>query len=659
VSDTLVSFAGTLLLLPFIAFLLILFFGKKLKYQGAEFAIGAMAINWVYAVALFVLNVTQGIAEEVQFEIGRIGLVAGHPLVFELGWVVDGLSTMMFLVVTTISLLVFVYAVGYMHGDVRVTFFFAALSLFAGSMLVLVAAPNLVQLIIGWEGVGLASYLLIGHYWEKKENSSAAMKAFYVNRVADIGLTIGAIILGLTVGSFRFTEILDAAEAGLAALGTVAVAAGLLIFFGAMGKSAQFPLHVWLPDAMAGPTPVSALMHAATMVTAGVYLIARLFPFYEEMGAEARSWIMWIGAITLFATGLIALVQNDIKKVLAYSTVSQLGYMVAALGAGGYVAGLFHLWTHAFFKALLFLGAGSVIHAVHSNNMSDMGGLKKHMPITYRTMLIGALALSGIPPLAGFFSKDEILATFNHAQADTVFWLGAAAAMVTAFYTFRMIFLTFHGTYLGHGHPHESPRLMTTPLIVLSIGAVAAGWVNIPGVFTGFHHWVEERAVFHPEEAPTSLDMAALIPGLIAAVVGILLAYLVFYPDRRTQAERDRFHIPVLYPILRRKYFLDDLYWVGIVQPIKGPIARGVDWINTYVIDGIVNGVAAVTMVLSRFVYKRLDQSGIDGIIGALAATADATGSALRRLQTGRVQQYAGGVVVGALALVLAVVVFR
>jgi NADH-quinone oxidoreductase subunit L len=658
-SETLVSFAGTLLILPFIAFLLILFFGKKLKYQGAEFAIGAMAVNWVYAVALFVLNITQGVAEEVQFEIGRIGLVAGWPLVFELGWVVDGLSTMMFVVVTTVALLVFIYAVGYMHGDVRVTFFFAALSLFAGSMLVLVAAPNLIQLIIGWEGVGLASYLLIGHYWEKKENSSAAMKAFYVNRVADIGLTIGAIILGLTVGSFRFTEILDAAEAGLAALGAVAVAAGLLIFFGAMGKSAQFPLHVWLPDAMAGPTPVSALMHAATMVTAGVYLIARLFPFYEEMGAEARTWIMWIGAITLFATGLIALVQNDIKKVLAYSTVSQLGYMMAALGAGGYVAGLFHLWTHAFFKALLFLGAGSVIHAVHSNNMSDMGGLKKHMPVTYRTMLIGALALSGIPPLAGFFSKDEILATFNHAHAETVFWLGAAAAMVTAFYTFRMIFLTFHGTYLGHGHPHESPRLMTTPLVILAIGAVAAGWVNIPGVFTGFHHWVEERAVFHPEEAPTSFDMSALIPGLIAAVLGILLAYFVFYPDRRTQAERDRFHIPVLYPILARKYFLDDLYWVGIVQPIKGPIAQGVNWINTYVIDGIVNGVAAVTMVLSRFVYRRLDQSGIDGIIGALAATADATGSALRRLQTGRVQQYAGGVVVGALALVFAVVVFR
>jgi NADH-quinone oxidoreductase subunit L len=648
-----------LLVVPFIAFLLIIFFGKRLRYQGAEFAIGAMAINWVYSVALFVLNITEGVAEEVHYEIGRIGNVGARPLVFELGWVVDGLSTMMFLVVTTVSLLVFIYAVGYMHGDVRVTFFFAALSLFAGSMLVLVAAPNLIQLIIGWEGVGLASYLLIGHYWEKKENSSAAMKAFYVNRVADIGLTIGAIILGLTVGTFRFTEILEAAETGLAALGAVAIAAGLLIFFGAMGKSAQFPLHVWLPDAMAGPTPVSALMHAATMVTAGVYLIARLFPFYEEMAAGARTWILWIGAITLFATGLIALVQDDIKKVLAYSTVSQLGYMVAALGAGGYVAGLFHLWTHAFFKALLFLGAGSVIHAVHSNNMSEMGGLKEHMPVTYRTMLIGALALSGIPPLAGFFSKDEILATFNHAQAETVFWLGAAAAMITAFYTFRMIFLTFHGNYLGHGHPHESPRVMTTPLIILAIGAVAAGWVNIPGVFAGFHHWVETREVFHAEEAATGFDLAALIPGVIAAALGIVLAYVVFYRARDSQAERDRFQIPLLYPLLRRKYFLDDLYWMGIVQPIKGPIARGVNWINTYLIDGIVNGVAAVTMALSGFVYKRLDQGGIDGIIGALSASADAAGAALRRLQTGRVQQYAGGVVVGALALVLAVVVFR
>lgn len=658
-ANSLVSGAGVLLILPFVAFLLIIFFGKRLKYQGAEFAIGAMAINWIYAVALFLLNITQGVARDVQYEIGRIGLIDGRPLVFELGWVVDGLSTMMFVVVTTVSLLVFVYAVGYMHGDVRVPFFFAALSLFAGSMLVLVAAPNLVQMIIGWEGVGLASYLLIGHYWEKKENSSAAMKAFYVNRVADIGLTIGTIVLGITAGTFRFTEIFHAAEEGMAALGVVAVTAGLLILFGAMGKSAQFPLHVWLPDAMAGPTPVSALMHAATMVTAGVYLIARMFPFYESLAADARPFIMWVGATTLFATGLIALVQNDIKRVLAYSTVSQLGYMVAALGAGGYAAGLFHLWTHAFFKALLFLGAGSVIHAVHSNDMSDMGGLRKDMPVTYRTFILGALALAGIPPLAGFFSKDEILATFNHAGATAVLWLGVGAAFVTAFYTFRMVFLTFHGTYKGHGHPHESPRVMTVPLIALAVGAVGAGLVNIPGVFNGFHHWVEVREVFRPEEAPAGFDLAALIPGVIAGVLGIFLAYSLFHPDRKTQEARDRLEIPILYPVLRRKYFLDDVYWYGLVAPIKGPIARAVNWTNDYVIDGIVNGAAGLSVLLSRFVYKGLDQRGIDGLIGGITAAIDSIGGSLRRLQSGRVQQYATGFVVGALVLVLTIVVLR
>ncbi|MGH8924191.1 MAG: NADH-quinone oxidoreductase subunit L [Acidimicrobiia bacterium] len=639
--------------------LLCLFFGSRMRRHGAEFAIGAMAIDWVYAVALFVLNITQGVAREVQFEIARIGVRNGRPLLFEFGWVVDGLSTMMFVVVTTISLLVFIYSVGYMHGDVRVPGFFANLSLFAGAMLVLVAAPNLVQLIIGWEGVGLASYLLIGHYWEQKENSSAAMKAFYVNRVADLGLLIGTVILGLTVGTFRFTEILEAADAGLAALGGVAVVAGLLIFFGAMGKSAQFPLHVWLPDAMAGPTPVSALMHAATMVTAGVYLIARMFPFYEGMGAEVRTWILGIGAATLFITGLLALVQDDIKRVLAYSTVSQLGYMVAALGAGGYTAGLFHLWTHAFFKALLFLGAGSVLHAVHSNNMSDMGGLRKHMPVTYRTFLVGALALSGIPPLAGFFSKDEILATFNHEGYTLVMWLGIVAAFVTAFYTFRMVFLTFHGHYLGHGHPHESPRVMTVPLVALAVGAVAAGWINIPGVFTGFHHWVENRAVFHPVASPTSFDLAALIPGVLAGLLGIALAYLVFYPERNTQPERDRLEIPLLYPLLRNKYFLDDLYWHGIVSPIKGPIARAVNWTNTYLIDAVVNGVAGLSVVLSRFVYGSLDQRGIDGLIGGLSAAADSAGTSLRKMQTGRVQQYATGFVLGTLILVLSIVVFR
>jgi NADH-quinone oxidoreductase subunit L len=656
----LAEWAGIMLVLPFLAFLLIIFFGKRLPRLGAEFAIGAMAINFVYALALFILNATEGVVHEVHFEIGSLGFLGGeHRLAFELGWVVDGLSIMMYLVVATIALLVFIYAVGYMQGDVRVTWFFAALSLFAGSMLVLVGAPNLVQMLIGWEGVGLASYYLIAHYWEDQANVAAGMKAFYVNRVADIGLILGTILLGVTVGSFRITEILEEAEAGLAALGPIALTAGLLIFFGAMGKSAQFPLHVWLPDAMAGPTPVSALMHAATMVTAGVYLIARMFPFYEGMAEQARPWILGIGAITLVIAGLLALVQDDIKRVLAYSTVSQLGYMTAALGAGGYTAGLFHLWTHAFFKALLFLGAGSVIHAVHSNYMSEMGGLRKEMPTTYWTFVAGALALAGIPPLAGFFSKDEILATFNHAGATTVFWLGVGGALLTAFYTFRMVFLTFHGTYQGHAHPHESPPVMTGPLVALAVGAVAAGWVNIPGVFTGFHRWVEAREVFHAEEAPASFDLTALIPGVIAAAAGILLAYLVFYPDRGTQKERDRVEIPALYPLLRRKYFLDHLYWYGVVAPIRGPIARGINWINQYVIDGIIHAIAGLSIVLSRFVYRGFDQQGIDGVVHGISMAADSAGGALRRLQTGRVQQYAAGFVGGVLVLVLAIVILR
>ncbi len=658
-ADLLAHWAGLLLVLPFVAFVVIILFGKRMPRLGAEIAIGAMSINWLLAAALAVLSIGGSEPRDIQFEIGRIGLIGGEPLVFELGWTVDGLSTMMFFVVTTISLLVFIYAVGYMHGDVRVTFFFAALSLFAGSMLVLVAAPNLVQLIIGWEGVGLASYLLIGHYWEKHENSSAAMKAFYVNKVADVGLILGAVIVGITVGTFQINEILHAAEEGSAALGAVAATAGLLIFFGAMGKSAQVPLHVWLPDAMAGPTPVSALMHAATMVTAGVYLVARMFPLFEGIAGEARIWILWIGAATFFLTGLIALVQDDIKRVLAYSTTSQLGYMVAALGAGGYTAGLFHLWTHAFFKALLFLGAGSVIHAVHSNNMSDMGGLRRDMPVTYRTMLIGATALAGIPPLAGFFSKDEILAQLNHEGFTAFMWLGVAAAFVTAFYTFRMIFLTFHGAYKGHGHPHESPKVMTVPLMILAFGAVTAGWVNIPGIYTGFHHWVEERQVFQAVEAATSFDLAALIPGVLAGLAGIFLAYLAFYPNRATQKERDRVRIPVLYPLLERKYFLDDLYWYGVVEPIKGPLARAVNWINTYVIDGIINGLAGVTMWLGRFVYNGLDQRGVDGVVHGLSLAADSAGGSLRRLQSGRVQQYAAGFVAGTLVLVLAIVVFR
>ncbi|MDX1448536.1 MAG: NADH-quinone oxidoreductase subunit L [Acidimicrobiia bacterium] len=658
------EWAGIMLVAPFAAFLLIIFFGKRLKYLGAEFAIGAMALNLVWASVLFVQNMSEGIFREVAFEVANIGMFGGSSLVFELGWVVDGLSIMMYFVVAFVGLLVFIYAVGYMHGDVRVTWFFASLSLFAGSMLILVGAPNLIQLIVGWEGVGVASYLLIGHYWEQKENSSAAMKAFYTNKVADVGLILGAILLGLAIGDFSFAEINKAAAAHAESLEAVAFAGGLLLFFGAMGKSAQFPLHIWLPDAMAGPTPVSALMHAATMVTAGIYLMARTFPVYQNLvgGEEARQWMIPIGVITLFAMGLLALVADDIKKVLAYSTVSQLGYMMTAVAAGGYTAGLFHLFTHAFFKALLFLGAGSVIHAVHSNNMSDMGGLRKDMPRTYWTFVIGSLSLAGIIPLAGFFSKDEILATLDYEGYTAFMWVAIAGAFVTAFYMTRAVALTFFGTYKGHGHPHESPSVMTVPLIALAIPSVLAGFLNVPGVtfggFGNFTSWVGARVVAMGDHHPEAIDWTLAAYGLTAGLAGIALGWMLFSRDAESQIARDRLEIPVLYPLLRQKYYMDHLA-LGLVGFTKGPAARAVDWINTYVIDGVVNGVGAATRAVGLVVYGGLDQRGIDMIFNGVSAGADGAGVALRKLQTGRVQQYAMGFVVGALVLVLAIAVFN
>ncbi|GIU91487.1 MAG: NADH-quinone oxidoreductase subunit L [Acidimicrobiia bacterium] len=656
------EWAGVMLVLPFVAFLLIVFFGKRMRRHGAEFAIGALAVNLVWSSVLFFQNAVEGIHREVSWVVGEIGVFGGDRLVFELGWVVDGLSIMMFWLVSFVGLLVFVYAVGYMHGDVRVTAFFAAFSLFAGAMLVLVGAPNLVQLIIGWEGVGLASYLLIGHYWEDLDNVRAANKAFLVNKVADVGLILGAVVLGFTLGTFRFSELSVAAFDHSPELAGVAVAAGLLLFFGAMGKSAQFPLHIWLPDAMAGPTPVSALMHAATMVTAGVYLMGRAFPLFEYLASDTRGLMVAIGAITLFAAGLLALVQDDIKKVLAYSTVSQLGYMMTAVAAGGYTAGLFHLFTHAFFKALLFLGAGAVIHAVHSNNMSDMGGLRHYMPRTHWTFVVGSLSLAGIFPLAGFWSKDEILATLGYEGYTTVMWIGIAGAFVTAFYMARAVALTFWGSYKGHGHPHEAPAVMTVPLIGLAIPSIFAGFLNVPGVELGpirnFTAWLGARVVPMGDHHAESVDWALAAVGLAAALTGLVLGWLVFSPDADTQRARDRFRIPVLYPLLEAKYFLDHIAW-AIVNATKGPLARLVDWTNSYVIDGVVNAAGFLSAALARFVYGGLDQRGIDLAYNGLSQMADAAGMAARRLQTGRVQQYAAGFVVGALVLVLMIAVFR
>jgi len=659
---------------PMVAAFAIVLFGKRSPWKGWGMAWGSMLFVAIYGVVLFISNLNHGIAYQGAVSIGDIGADgAGQLFGLEWGWMVDGLSIMMYLVVGVVGFLVFTYAKGYMEGDIRYTWFFASFALFGGGMLVLVSAPNLIQLIVGWELVGVASYLLIGHYWEEHENSSAAIKAFLVNKVADVGLFVGAIIIGLSVGSFRFTEIMEVVAGGgtHSALSHYAFWAGVAIFIGAMGKSAQFPLHVWLPDAMAGPTPVSALMHAATMVTAGVYLLGRLFPFFSTPGfADDVRWIIIIiGTLTLFLTGLIALVADDIKKVLAYSTLSQLGYMVTAMGAGAYTAGLFHLFTHAFFKSLLFLGAGSVIHAVHSNNMSDMGGLRKHMPQTFWTFVIGSAALAGIVPLAGFWSKDEILAGIQHAGAEYTTAQGGAAlanfvlvvailgAFVTAFYMTRAVSLTFFGTYKGHGHPHESPKIMTYPLIGLAFFSVVAGWINIPGASKLFTEGVGARFTSIVEHHAEAINFGLAGLGTLAAVAGVVIGYFLWFADKDTQKERDKFRIPVLYPLLEHKYYIDDFYMNGIVRPLRGPVARAVDWFNGHVIDLVINGAGFVATRVAKVVYW-FDQRGVDGAINASAAAAGGSSGMLRRLQTGRVQQYVFLIVAGVVVLVAGFIVF-
>jgi NADH-quinone oxidoreductase subunit L len=664
-SGPLVEWAWLIVIVPIVATFIIVFWGKKMPFKGWEIAEGSIGFVALYGTVLFVLNATQGVVYEGAIEIAKIG-----DLTLEWGWTVDGLSIMMYFLVGVVGFFVFTYAKSYMKGDVRFTWFFASFSLFAGGMLVLVSAPNLIQLIVGWELVGVSSYLLIGHYWEDLANVDAANTAFMVNKVADAGLFLGAIIMAVSVGSFRFDDIIEVVvhgEDGM--LSQYAFWAGLLLFIGAMGKSAQFPLHVWLPDAMAGPTPVSALMHAATMVTAGVYLLARLFPFYLDptgmFAGNVRDIIIIVGGLTLFLMGFLAIVQTDIKKVLAYSTVSQLGYMVAAMGAGAYTAGLFHLFTHAFFKALLFLGAGSVIHAVHSNDMLDMGGLRKKMPVTFWTFIAGTLALIGIFPFAGFFSKDEILASMKFAGesgqdvANFILILGIAGAFITAFYMTRLVALTFFGEYEGHAKPHESPKMMTIPLVALAFFAVTAGWVNWPGVYTGFTTWVATRIPLtgmgddHAEGLDWSLVM--IVSPLVLA--GVAAGWWIYGRKKDPQADRDSFRIPVLWPLFENLYYIPDFYMNAIVRPTMGPVAKVVLWWDTYVIDGVVNLVGLGTLGFAQGV-RVFDQNIVDGFYNELGAGVEGAGSGLRRLFTGRVQQYAafsfiGVVVIAVLFIIL------
>ena len=527
-----------------------------------------------------------------------------------IGFQIDRLSALMMVVVTFVSLMVHVYTIGYMAEDPGYQRFFAYLSLFTFSMLMLVMANNFLQLFFGWEAVGLVSYLLIGFWYTRESAIYANLKAFLVNRVGDFGFLLGIGLVLAYFGSLDYQEVFSKAPSFSSEMTLICI----LLFVGAMGKSAQFPLHVWLPDSMEGPTPISALIHAATMVTAGIFMVARMSPLYE-LSETARSVVLVIGAITALSMGLVALTQYDIKRVVAYSTLSQLGYMTAALGASAYSAAMFHLATHAFFKALLFLAAGSVIIALHhEQDMRRMGGLKKTMPITYWTMLIGAISSAGIPGFAGFFSKDAIIEAVRHASTPghLFAWLCVLSCVfVTAAYTFRMMFLTFHGEprFDASHPPHESPAVVTVPLVMLAIPSVVAGYYVGPVVFGDFF-----GSAVPPTEGEFHGVVAFMLHGLVSlpfwlAVAGIATAYLL-YMKRLDLPKRIATRLGFLYALVERKYGFDELYswfFAGGARTVGKGFWRGGD---QTVIDGLmVNGSARVVGWFSGVV--RLVQSGL------------------------------------------------
>jgi NADH-quinone oxidoreductase subunit L len=564
-------------------------------------------------------------------------VVIEDGVTIHLGLIMDSLTAVMLIVVTVVSLMVQIYSQGYMHGDPGYHRYYAWMSLFTASMIGLVMADNLLFLFVFWEMVGLCSYLLIGFWFHKPSAADAAKKAFIVTRLGDFGFLAGILLLYLNTGTFDIHELHEMAIAGALA-GTVLTWAAIGIFAGAVGKSAQFPLHVWLPDAMEGPTPVSALIHAATMVAAGVFLVARMFPLFEH-STEALTTVAIIGGITAIFAASMGLVMNDIKRVLAYSTISQLGYMMLGLGAGGVAIGIFHLFNHAFFKALLFLCSGSVNHATGTFDMRLMGGLRKYMPWTYATFVIASLSIAGIWPLSGFWSKDEIVISAFESQ-PVLFYLAMITVFMTAFYMFRAVFMTFGGEYRGgdpnahgheghHGQPHESPPVMTIPLVILAVLSIFSGLWNVTGHFSAFmghghaHGFLE--GLFHP--------FTQTLPwvSLILAGLGILLAYAM-YSKSWISAEKIGGMFKPLYTLFYRKYWFDELYENLIVRNalLKGLFA-GFEQFDNRVVDGAVNGVA-------------------DGAI--------ASGRAIRHAQTGQLQLYGLFIGIGILAIIFVIYFF-
>jgi NADH-quinone oxidoreductase subunit L len=618
--------------IPFATFLVLGLFNRFIPRRGDGLAVLGMAAVVVlvgvvladfqnfFVDGIFTPGGEHAYAEE-WVDIGQ-----GFFLI-EFSTYVDSVTMVMLPVVSFVALMVLVYSIGYMKGEQRYGWYFAALSLFVSAMLLLVISGNLLQLYLAWEGVGLASYLLIGFYWERQAAAEAAKKAFITTRIGDVGLLIGIILLWRVTGSFDIQEIIHAAQEGVFDQ-TYLTVAMIFLFAGAAGKSAQFPFHVWLPDAMEGPTPVSALIHAATMVVAGVYLVARMLPVYDEV-LIARDVVLYTGLLTALMAATMGLVATDIKRVLAFSTVSQLGFMFVALGVGALTAAMFHLFTHAFFKSLLFLGSGSVIHATDEQEVQELGGLRKKMPVTTITFTIGSLALAGLPFLAGFWSKDEILHDLQKHGPMWAYVVLAATAALTAIYTTRVVLLTFFGkpkNQQAYDRAHESPPIMTVPLMILAALAIVAGFVTYTGVgeALGFVGGIGE-VVYLPAEGAHrfELDWAFAAGASATAVAGVVIGVAYWWGDAK-RAVAARNWAPELHQLFARRYYIDELYQAVINNVVMGA-SRVVAW----------------------FDKKVVNETGVDGatqFIGFL-------GYRLKFLQTGRIPNYALGMALGVAAL--------
>ena len=628
-----VQFSWLLLALPAAGALINMLLGQRLS-KNVIGAIASAAVVAAFAVAVGLLFALLGLpAEERSITVPLWQWITVGTLDINAALLIDPLSVTMALVVTGVGALIHIYAVSYMHDDERFQRFFVYLNFFIFAMLILVLSDSFPGMFVGWEGVGLASYLLIGFWFDRKDAlygwyADAGKKAFIVNRIGDFGMLVAMMILWSTLGTLTFSEVFEKAPEGLAV--TTATAVCLMLLLAAAGKSAQIPLFVWLPDAMAGPTPVSALIHAATMVTAGIYMIARTHELWH-LSAVASDVAAWVGALTALLAATIALVQTDLKKVLAYSTISQLGYMMLGVGVAAYGASIFHLVTHAFFKALLFLAAGSVMHGLHGEtDMRKMGGLRAHMPTTYKTFLIGSMALAGIPLMSGFFSKDAILlGTLVHNPA--LYVVGLATALLTALYSFRTVFLTFHGEARDKklvDHAHESPSLMTTPLWILAGLSIVGGLLNLPFVLS-LEKWLEPALGAH--EAPALIyELIALSASTIIALLGFYMAYGL-YLRRDAWMQNLRKSFAPMQPLLEHKWYFDELYESAIVQPLR----QLADWF------------AAI-----------FDRKVIDGAVNGTATGLSRVGELTRRLQNGYVPTYALSVLVGVVAVVLYFVIY-